>query len=203
MSLESTLAFTAAFFLLAASPGPGLVAILSRTLSGGISAGFAVTAGLVLGDAVFMLVAMVGLSAVAAVLGPFFELIKYCGSAYLIYLGIRTLMAPNAHVSLEVMTPTPLYRDFGLGLFVTLGNPKPILFYGALLPSFLDINTATAKDFVLMMGIVTIVSLLVYGVYMKLTLRSRQLLVSNRLKSRFQKATGVVLIGAGVAVSVR
>ncbi len=203
MSLESTLAFTAAFFLLACSPGPGLAAILSRSLSTGISAGFAVTAGLVLGDAVFMVTAMLGLSAVATALGPLFEVVKYCGSFYLIYLGIRTLRAPASAFTIKADVPAPLYKDFGLGLLVTLGNPKPILFYGALLPSFLDIRTASILDFALLMGIVTSVSLLVYGFYIFLTVSGRKFLVSSQLGRRIQKVTGLTLIGSGVGIASR
>ena len=81
MTLEMTAGFVGAFFLLAVSPGPGLAAILSRTLGGGMPSGFAVTAGLVIGDAIFLCIAMVGLSAIASAMGPMFQIVKYAGAA--------------------------------------------------------------------------------------------------------------------------
>jgi threonine/homoserine/homoserine lactone efflux protein len=77
-------------------------------------------------------------------------------------------------------------------LFVNLGNPKPILFCSALLPSFLDMRSSPAVDFALLLltGIVTAVSLLVCGLYVVLTARPRQFLVSSQLARRIQQPQG-------------
>ncbi len=76
MTYEMTAAFAAAFFVLALSPGPGLVAIISRALGSGMPAGLAVTAGLVVGDAAFLGAAVIGLSAIANTMGPLFQIVK-------------------------------------------------------------------------------------------------------------------------------
>src|SRR5215470_4689644 len=89
MTLHTAIAFSVAMFFLAASPGPGLATIISRALASGPIAGLAVTAGLVLADFFFMGVAMVGLTAIAAALGPLFQIVKYGGAVYLIWLGWR------------------------------------------------------------------------------------------------------------------
>jgi threonine/homoserine/homoserine lactone efflux protein len=204
MSLEMAAAFAAAFFLLALSPGPGLAAILSRSLGGGLPAGFAVVSGLVIGDAVFLAAAMIGLSAIASALGPLFQIVKYAGAAYLIWLGIQALRSANTPVQINAQTaPSALWRDVSLGLMVTLGNPKPILFYGALLPTFLDLATVTARDFAVLMTIVTVVSIIVYLGYMLLVERARRLLATTSAAQRLNQATGVMLIGTGVAVASR
>lgn len=75
MTIESGVAFAIGMFFLALSPGPGLATIISRALVSGPAAGLAVTGGLVLGDFVFMAIAMVGMTAIAAALGPFFLLL--------------------------------------------------------------------------------------------------------------------------------
>jgi threonine/homoserine/homoserine lactone efflux protein len=198
-----TAAFAAAFFLLAVSPGPGLAAILSRSLGGGLLAGLAVTAGLVIGDAVFLGAAMIGLSAIATAMGPLFAVVKYAGAAYLIWLGVQAFRAANKPVEFQAQTAGTLWKDVALGLMVTLGNPKPILFYGALLPTFLDLSRATVSDFMIMMTVVFSVSFVVYSGYMLMIDRARRLIASTRTVQRLNQATGVMLIGSGVAIASR
>jgi threonine/homoserine/homoserine lactone efflux protein len=163
MTLEMTLAFSAAFVILAVSPGPALVATLSRTLGGGYASELAVTSGLVLGDAVFLAIAMIGLSAIATAMGPLFQIIKYASAVYLIWMGVKTLRAASANLSIKAADSRGLVRDLGLGLVVYLSNPKPILFYGALLPTFLDLSHISALDFGVLMAVVAVVSFGVYG----------------------------------------
>jgi threonine/homoserine/homoserine lactone efflux protein len=207
MTIEMTAAFAAAFFVLALSPGPGLAAILSRSLGSGVPAGLAVTAGLVVGDAVFLAAAMIGLSAIATALGPLFAVVKYAGAAYLIWLGVQALRTASTPVTFEARsdtsTPAVYWRDVVLGLMVTLGNPKPILFYGALLPTFLDLSTVTIRDFTVMMAVVVSVSFVVYSGYMLLIERAKNLIISTRSVKRLNQATGVMLIGSGVAIASR
>lgn len=203
MTLEATAAFAVAFLLLAVTPGPGLATILSRALSGGMAAGLATTAGLVAGDAALLAAAMVGLSTIATTLGPMFEVVKYAGAAYLIWLGIQSIREARTPIHLVAGRRGSLTGSAGIGLLVTLGNPKPILFYSALLPAFLDLTAATTRDFAVMMSVVAVVSFLVYGTYIVLVERARQMLATSRLTQRLNEASGVMLIGSGVVVASR
>lgn len=203
MSFESLLAFAGAFFVLALSPGPGLAAILSRSLGAGLRAGLAVTAGLVIGDLIFIAIAMVGLSAIANLFGPMFQLIKYAGAAYLLWLGIKTLRTAGRPMVIQAGASGGRIKDITLGLFVTLGNPKPILFYGALLPTFMDLTHATARDFGLLAAIVAAVSMLVYTGYIVLIERVRRKVAASSAGKRLNQATGVMLIGSGIALAGR
>ncbi len=203
MTLEMTAAFAAAFFMLALSPGPGLAAILSRSLGSGMPAGLAVTTGLIIGDAIFLGAALIGLSAIASAMGPMFQIVKYAGATYLVWLGIQAIRAASNPIHLVPQVSTTLWKDVGLGLIVTLGNPKPILFYGALLPTFLDLSTAGQRDFAVLMSVVVGVSFIVYSVYILMIGRARSLLASTRAAQRLNQATGVMLIGSGLAVAGR
>ena len=203
MTLEATLAFTAAFFVLAVSPGPGLVAILSRTLGGGYGAGLGVTAGLVIGDAIFLGIAMVGLSAIASAMGPLFQIIKYAGAGYLIWLGVQAFRAAGTTLAVEAAGSRGRLKDLGLGLVVTLGNPKPIMFYGALLPTFLDVTAIGIADFAVLMAVVVAVSFAVYSGYMLLARRAGRFLIGTRLARRMNQATGAMLVGSGLVVASR
>ena len=204
MSPESAIAFAIGMFFLALSPGPGLATVISRGLTSGPIAGLAVTGGLVLADFYFMAVAMVGLTAIATALGPLFQIVKYAGAAYLVWLGYKAFRSSAS--PLVVVVPRSgngLIKDVGLGFLVTLGNPKAILFYSALLPTFLDMTAITFADFLVLAGIVVVISYLVYGGYIFLAERSRRLLASSKASRLFNRLTGSILIGAGVAVAAR
>ncbi len=203
MALDSAIAFAIGMFFLALSPGPGLATIISRALASGPMAGLAVTAGLVLADFFFMGVAMVGLTAIAAAFGPFFQIVKYAGAAYLLWLGDRAFRTTASPLVVVPRSGKGMIKDVGLGFLVTLGNPKAILFYSALLPTFLDLTRIRFADFLILAAIVVVVSYLVYGGYIFLAERNRRLLSSRAASRLFNRLTGSVLIGAGVAVATR
>ena len=203
MSMASTAAFAFAFFLLALAPGAGLAMVLSRALGSGMRAGFAVTAGLVLGDFVFLAIAMVGMSALVATMGPFFQVLKYLGAAYLVYLGWQTFRAAAGPLAVEAKRAPKIWREIAMGFFVTFGNPKPILFYGALLPALLDTSQIGLRDFLVLGSIVVLISALVYGAYMVLLARAQRLMNSSIAIKRLNQTTGVMFVGSGLLVAAR
>jgi threonine/homoserine/homoserine lactone efflux protein len=203
VAFESLLAFAVGMTLLSLSPGPGLAAILSRTWTSGLGAGFAVTAGLVVGDFLFLGIAAIGLTAIATTLGPLFQIVKYAGALYLTWLGTKLLLAASKPLNVEASPAAHPGRDVGMGLLVTLGNPKPILFYSALLPTFLDVTAIGIGDFLLLGAVVVVVSFTVYGGYMVLAERSRRMLASTAMVRRLNQATGAVLVGSGLVVASR
>ena len=203
MTAQTALAFAIGMFFLALSPGPGLATIISRALASGPLAGLAVTAGLVLADFCFIAVAMAGLTAMAATLGPLFQVIKYAGALYLLWLGWRAFRSKGAALTVTPRRGNGFLKDVGLGFLVTLGNPKAILFYGALLPTFMDMRRIGSADYLLLCAIVVVVSYVVYGAYIFLAERSRRLLSSTAASRLFNRLSGTVLIGAGIAVATR
>jgi len=129
-------AFVSASLLLAITPGPGVLYIITRSLAQGRSAGLASVAGVALGNLVNAIGAAVGLAALFSVSSMAFVVVKYLGAAYLVYLGIRTLIADRNEPSKPVPTRTPrVFRD---GLWVAVLNPKTTLFFAAFLPQFMD-----------------------------------------------------------------
>ena len=207
MSLETLAAFTLAMFLLSVSPGPGFLMVVARALSGGLKAGLAAIAGLVLGDIVFLVLAILGLSTLAAVMGEFFLVVKILGAAYLVWLGVKTWRSRPSLPAMEApdaaTSQIPHWRSALLGFFVTLGNPKVILFYGALLPTFVDMTSLTFADVLLMVAVVIVMLFLVLGVYAFLAARAGRVVKSERALRWVNRATGGLLVGAGVAVATR
>ena len=120
MTLYSMLAFAGAMFLLAITPGPGVFATISRGLASGFNNASFVVLGIVLGDIIFLLLAIFGLSAIATVLGDFFVLVKYIGGAYLLYLGYKILTSKETETNVEGVQELSWKKNFLAGLLLHL-----------------------------------------------------------------------------------
>ena len=120
---------------------------------------------------VFLGIAFVGLLAIAAAMGPMFLVVKYAGAAYLIWRGYRLIVAKDSVVDVETARRGGLWQDIGLGLLATLSNPKAILFFGALMPTLIDMTAVAAVDFLVLSSIVAGVSFLFYGICVLLAAR--------------------------------
>lgn len=131
-------AFALASLALAATPGPGVLYIVTRTLVQGRRAGLASAAGVALGNLGNALAASIGLAALMAVSTLAFDIVKYAGAAYLLYLGVKALRAPAAQADALVHHRPPLARILRDGCVVALLNPKTALFFAAFLPQFIE-----------------------------------------------------------------
>ncbi|MEM7121044.1 MAG: LysE family translocator [Pseudomonadota bacterium] len=203
MHFEDLIIFAVSMFLWALLPGPGLAIVVSRTAGSGVRAGFAVVTGLALADIVFLGVAFVGLLAIAATLGPLFDIVKYAGAAYLMWRGYRAIVGKDGAFSVGVYARGTLWRDMAMGMLATLGNPKAIVFFGALLPTFIDMTHVGAGNLLALAAVVAGVSYLIYGTVVLMVDRARRFIASAKAMRRLQQVTGTVLIGSGVAVATR
>src|SRR5882672_9642214 len=169
MDLASLLIFASALFVAAASPGPGIAAIVARVLGRGMDGAIAFTAGIALGDVVWLTVAILGLAAVAQTFQGVFLAVKYAGAAYLLYLAWKLWTAPV--VARDVApdsTDAGRVRLFLAGLAVTLGNPKVMVFYLALLPNIIDLQAVSVMGWLELSAIAQIVLAVVFGSYIVL-----------------------------------
>jgi len=135
-------AFLAASIVLAVTPGPGVVYIVTRSLAQGRRAGVASVMGVALGNFGNALAAAIGLGALLAVSSTAFMVVKYAGAAYLVYLGVRAIRAPKqeaASASSQVVCSQRIFRD---GFIVALLNPKTAVFFAAFLPQFMNTNAS-------------------------------------------------------------
>jgi len=204
LTLYSIIGFSVAMLVLAASPGPGVFATVARALASGFRPALAVTCGIVLGDIIFLLFAFFGMSMIAQALGDLFFIVKICGGAYLIFLGIRIWIREPALASNENGKRTGLgLGNFGSGLIITLSNPKVILFYCGFLPTFLDLSTLTLSDLAIVVSIVTIVLACVLSTYAFIASRARQMLTNRKAARRLNRAAGGVMVATGVAIATR
>ena len=204
MSLYSAFGFAVAMLILAASPGPGVFATTARAMASGFRPALAVIWGIVLGDIIFLLFAAFGLSMVARALGNLFFIVKICGGAYLVWLGIKIwLQKPELVQSHQNSSTRSYWGNFFSGLIITLSNPKVILFYCGFLPTFLDLSALTIIDLALVVAIITAVLSGVLIAYAYLASRARKIFTNEKAVKRLNRAAGGVMVAAGVVIAVR
>jgi threonine/homoserine/homoserine lactone efflux protein len=206
MTLEAWLAFVLALTLLGLSPGPAFAAVVVTAMSRGLPAAFAMAVGVGLGDVVFLIFAIFGLAAFAALLGELFALVKLAGAAYLIYLGLRLWRRPP-DFSLPAEIPGPHKGRFGgpfLGGFaLTLGNPKAIGFYLGFLPAFMDLTALSAGDVGLAAATAFTVIAGMLAVQAAMAARARRFFARPRPRRIFGRLLGTALVASGIAVASR
>ena len=135
-------AFLAASLVLAITPGPGVVYIVTRSLDQGRRAGVASVMGVALGNFGNALAAAIGLGALLAASSTAFLIVKYAGAAYLIYLGVRAFHAPNHEIASALPQAVCSRRILRDGFVVALLNPKTAVFFAAFLPQFMSANAS-------------------------------------------------------------
>ena len=204
MDLAGLIVFSTALFIAAASPGPGIAAIVARVLGRGTSGAVAFTAGVAMGDVVWLAFAVVGLAALAHAFQNIFLVIKWLGITYLLYLAWKLWSAPVVVRDVEANRvyehPARLFLG---GLAVTMGNPKVMVFYLALLPTFVDLSRVTWLGFAELAGAALSVLALVFGAYILLALRARRLFTSEKAIRALNRGTGAVMAGAAAAIAAR
>ncbi len=158
MPEPATLAlFAVSALVLVAVPGPNLIYIVTRSIDQGRAAGLASAFGVETATLVHVAAAAVGLSAALASSATAFNIVKYAGAAYLLYLGVRTLLARDAGTPGEARADVPARRVYAEGFVVNLLNPKVALFFLAFLPQFVDPNAGQAWLQVLTLGLLLMV----------------------------------------------
>ena len=200
MSLAVWLAFLAAAIVIAVSPGPGAVLSMSTGMRYGYRAAFIAILGLQGALLVQLAIVALGFGALLATSETAFVLIKLCGAAYLIWLGIQRWRAP----------PQPLAADqpvrerglFMQGLLVNLGNPKAIIFIGALVPQFITPSTPLLPQYATVAATLCLTDLLVMSCYALLALRLGGWLRDPSALRLQNRLFGGLFVSAGVALGV-
>jgi homoserine/homoserine lactone efflux protein len=201
MSLHAWLAFALVAVLVSLVPGPAVISVVSTALRGGFRASLATNAGVLVGDAVFVAAAALGLGAVLVASHALFVAVKWLGIAYLAFLGVRALLDRGTAFALDDGGTGARRNAFRLGLTTQLANPKVILFFGALLPQFVDPARPAAPQFALLGATFIASDLLVFAGYGALAHGARRLLRSPRAARVTSRITGAVMIGAAARLA--
>ena len=193
MTISNLIAYAGALFVAAAIPGPGMTAIVARALGSGFRETFLMGLGLILGDLVYLTGAVLGLSFLAQSFATVFFIIKIIGALYLLFIAWKLWTAGLISERIEARPPAGAVSAFLSGLFVTLGNPKTMLFYLALLPTLIDLEAVTLQDYAALVVITFLTLLSVLLPYILLASRARRLLGRpSALKALNRSAAGVL-----------
>jgi leucine efflux protein len=190
-------AFCAAILLFLVLPGPGTFALLTSTAKGGLRAGAAATAGIIVGDQVLMWLAVAGVAALLAANPLWFQAIQYAGAAYLAWIGLRLLLARDGSAAPIRIEPRHYFRQ---ALAITLLNPKAIVFYMAFFPLFIDpAHHQGLRTFVAMAATIAVISgVYALGLCALADAVTAKVRAHRRLALALQRAAGVALIGFGI-----
>ncbi|HEY4369324.1 MAG TPA: LysE family translocator [Steroidobacteraceae bacterium] len=221
MSLSGLLIFAGIYFLAVALPGPGVAAVIARSLAHGTQGAIAFIAGFLIGDLVWFVFAATGLAALAQTAAMVFVAVKYAGVVYLLYLAYRLWTSPvrpaeesAGQVPAELSTGASASearvdrgqsasRLFLGSLALTLGNPKTMIFFLALLPTVVRLETLSVAGFLEIATTICIVLPLVLGGYVLAAARARRIFSSSRALRNLNRGSGVAMASAAIVVASR
>lgn len=205
IDVASFLLFLAAALVIAVTPGPGILYVAARTMTGGRREGLAASFGTGLGGFVHVVAGAVGVSALVMASAEAFTVLKLCGAAYLIWLGLKTIREARVTMPGRV-DATGVGRAFREGAVVEALNPKTAAFFLAFLPQFVDPSGHVALQFVVL-GIVSVTLNTLVDVVVAYTAAGARSRFAERpgLIRRIREGSGVVMcaLGAGLLLARR
>ena len=191
--------------VLSALPSTSVALVITRSATLGVANGFAVAVGIVLGDLIFIMLAILGLSFIAETMGDLFAIIKYLGAAYLLWFGFSLLRSKGNKAIKEnsFRKKGSFIGSFLAGVILTLGDVKAIIFYVSLFPLFIDLSALKLTE-ILIIIVITMVSVggvkALYAIFaIKMVNFARKLKFENTVR----KTAGGTMIGAGSYLIVK
>jgi threonine/homoserine/homoserine lactone efflux protein len=201
MTLANLLVFALALVVAAGSPGPSVAALVARVLTHGLREVLPFLAAMWLGEALWLTCAVAGLAMVARTLGVVFVAIKFAGVAYLLYLAWKMWFAPTQVSKRDLPSGQSRWGLFGGGLAVTLGNPKIMVFYLALLPTIVDLNAVGTAAWIELTAVTLLVLTSVDLAWALLAVRARRLLTSRKAVKIANRASATMMAGAAAVIA--
>jgi len=190
--------FAVVALLVSLVPGPAFIIVLSAALRRGFRSALYANAGVVAGDAIYFFFTALGLGSLLAASYWAFTFVKWLGVAYLIYLGLRSLLCPASEI-VDVGRSTGR-KAFVTAITVQLANPKLLLFLVALVPQFIEIGRPMAAQFAILGGTFMLSDAIVYLIVGMFASRARPLLAKPWAARTTSRVTGLAMLGAAVRI---
>lgn len=203
MTLASLAIFAGALLVAAGSPGPSIAALVARVLTRGPRDVFPFLSAMLVGETIWLSLAVLGLAAIAESFHYLFVGIKWMGVAYLIYLAWKMWMAPVDTDGGALPEAGSAGRLFFAGLTVTLGNPKIMMFYVALLPAIIDLKAVTLTGWAELVAVMLVVLTMVLVAWILFATKARQFLKSRRAIRIANRTSAGLMAGAAVAIAAK
>ncbi|KVZ30738.1 lysine transporter LysE [Burkholderia multivorans] len=203
MSLSALAVFAFALLVTAGTPGPSVAALVARVLTNGVRDVLPFLAAMWIGEALWLTLAVAGLSAFARTFETGLLVLKFAGVAYLLFLAWKMWSAPTDGAADELPRGQSPIRMFVAGTLVTLGNPKIMLFYLALLPTIVDLTHVGVVAWAELVGTMLAVLIFADCFWSLLAMRARSFLTSARAKRIANRTSATAMAGAAVAIATR
>jgi threonine/homoserine/homoserine lactone efflux protein len=203
VEFTSLLIFAGALLVAAGSPGPSIAALVARVMTAGWRGVLPFLAAMWIGEAIWLSLAVWGLAAIAESLHLLFTVIKYLGVAYLLYLAWRMWFAPVELRDGALPRASSAGRLFAAGMAVTLGNPKIMVFYLALLPAIIDLRAVTVVGWPELTATMFVVLAVIDLAWAGLAAQARRVLRSPRAVRAANRVSAGVMASAAAAIASR
>jgi threonine/homoserine/homoserine lactone efflux protein len=201
VSASDLLLYAGAILILFLTPGPVWVALTARALSGGFASAWPLAVGVVLGDILWPLLAILGVAWVVSVFDGFMTAMRYVAAGMFIFMGVMLIRHAGATIGTDSRLTRPgRWAGFMAGVAVIVGNPKAVLFYMGVLPGFFDLSRITWMDILAILAVSCTIPLL-GNLLMALSVdRARSLLTSPSALWRVNVVAGVLLCLVGFVI---
>ncbi|AEF53819.1 LysE family translocator [Marinomonas posidonica] len=206
MTVESSLTFFVAIFIFGITPGPGVFAIIARSMTQGARASVTLCVGMTAADILYLVMACLGLAVIAQTMEGLFLAIRYLGAAYLIYLGWKMWKAPLVSHMEEVPVAKSSKQEMASlaqGFMISASNPKVILFYIAFLPTFMDLTILTTWDIALASVLAFVALMLGLTLVSVSVSQARRMMKSSSAMKALNRVAGSIMISAGGYLALR
>lgn len=203
MAFSSLLVFALALVVTAGSPGPSVAALVARVMTNGFREILPFLAAMWLGEALWLTCAVAGLTVLAHTFALAFLALKLIGVAYLLFLAWKMWFAPATVQDGHLPSGQSPSRMFIAGLIVTLGNPKIMVFYLALLPTVIDVSRVGMVAWLELTLTMLIVLMTVDFGWALLAVRARKMLASQRAVKIANRTSATIMASAAAAIATR
>lgn len=201
ISIADAALYAGALFVLFLTPGPVWVALIARAMSGGFHAAWPLALGVVVGDIIWPLLAILGVTWLLSVFADFMLVLRWVACLTFLTMGVLLIRHRDKTIASDSRLTRPgMWAGFFAGLAVILGNPKAILFYMGVLPGFFDLTQLTWGDIAaicFMSMVVPLIGNLILSVFID---RARRLMTSPTALSRTNVIAGFLLILVGLII---
>lgn len=202
LTIAELSAFILVVFGLFLIPGPAVLLMITRSTHEGTKKGIITGLGIATGDFIHVLLAAVGFSAILMTSTTAFNIVKIVGAAYLIYMGIRALLAKASSIKMPDVEQESLLKIYSQGILVEALNPKTALFFLALFPQFVIVENGTIVTQFLILGVIFVVLTVIYTTILAVFTGTIGQLINRGIGTNrwSKKVLGLLYIGLGLQV---
>jgi len=206
INLEFWLLYVSVVFMASIIPGPSMLLALTHGIKHGYKKSVSTALGNATASIIQAIIAISGLSIIFTTSGILFEIIRYIGAIYLIYIGIMLFKTPTQNIQKTNCiedSNTSIFGMFNQAFFIAIGNPKAIIFFTALFPQFISNNGTPLSQYILMIIILGLIAFLCMMIYSIAGDKANIFFKTSTIGKYLNKITGGIFIGAGFGVALK